>query len=196
MKKSLLIGIVVVGVILLLVGMFASMYNSMVDRQVKVESAWAQVQNDYQRRLDLIPNLVSTVKGAAEFEKSTLTAVIEARANATQVKVDPSNMTPEDLAKFQQAQGQLSTALGRLMVVVEQYPDLKANRNFSELQVQLESTENRISNARRKFNEAANDYNAYIRKFPQVMLAGVYGFHARPFFEAETAAQQAPKVAF
>ena len=168
----------------------------MVDRDVKVQNAWSQVENVYQRRLDLIPNLVSTVKGAADFEKSTLTAVIEARANATQVKIDPKNLTAEQLGKFQQAQGELSSALGRLMVVVEQYPQLKANQNFLELQSQLEGTENRITVERQKFNDSVQDFNQYIRKFPQVMFAGMYGFKERAFFTADKEASKAPKVQF
>lgn len=196
MKKSLIIiGVVIV---MLFIGyrFFAGTYNSMVDMDETVKRSWAQVENVYQRRLDLIPNLVNTVKGAADFEKSTLTAVIEARANATQVKVDPTNMNPEELARFQQAQGQLSTALGRLMVVVEQYPQLKANENFLALQTQLEGTENRITVERMKFNEDVKSYNAYIRKFPQVLLASMYGFRKKPFFAAEEKAAKAPEVKF
>jgi len=196
MKKSLIIIGVVIVVLFLGYRFFAGSYNSMVDMDETVKRSWAQVENVYQRRLDLIPNLVNTVKGAADFEKSTLTAVIEARANATQVKVDPTNMNPEELARFQQAQGQLSTALGRLMVVVEQYPQLKANENFLALQTQLEGTENRITVERMKFNEDVKSYNAYIRKFPQVLLASMYGFREKPFFAAEEKAAKAPEVKF
>jgi LemA protein len=146
--------------------------------------------------LDLIPNLVATVKGAAEFEKTTLTAVIEARASATQVKIDPKNLNSADLQKFQSAQGELSAALGRLMVVAEQYPQLKANQNFLELQSQLEGTENRITVERKNFNDIVQDYNAYIKKFPQVLLAGMYGFKDKAFFTAEKGAEKAPKVEF
>lgn len=196
MRKTLIIlGIVLVAVFLLY-RLFVGTYNNMVEKDVKVQNAWAQVENVYQRRLDLIPNLVSTVKGAAEFEKSTLTAVIEARANATQIKVDASKLNAEQIAKFQEAQGSLSTALGRLMVVAENYPALKANQNFLDLQVQLEGTENRITEERRKFNEEVQSFNAYIRKFPQVMLAGMYGFQNKAFFAAENGAEKAPKVEF
>jgi LemA protein len=168
----------------------------MVAKDLQVQKAWAQVENVYQRRLDLIPNLVSTVKGAAEFEKSTLTAVIEARASATQVKIDPKNLNAADLQRFQAAQGELGAALGRLMVVAEQYPQLKANQNFLELQAQLEGTENRITVERQKFNDDVQDFNTYIRKFPQVMLAGMYGFKDKAFFAADKGAEKAPKVEF
>lgn len=196
MRKTLIILGVVLVAVFLLYRLFVGTYNNMVEKDVKVQNAWAQVENVYQRRLDLIPNLVSTVKGAAEFEKSTLTAVIEARANATQIKVDASKLNAEQIAKFQEAQGSLSTALGRLMVVAENYPALKANQNFLELQVQLEGTENRITEERRKFNEEVQSFNAYIRKFPQVLLAGMYGFQNKAFFAAENGAEKAPKVEF
>lgn len=196
MRKTLIIVGVVLVAVFLLYRLFVGTYNNMVEKDVKVQNAWAQVENVYQRRLDLIPNLVSTVKGAAEFEKSTLTAVIEARANATQIKVDASKLNAEQIAKFQEAQGSLSTALGRLMVVAENYPALKANQNFLDLQVQLEGTENRITEERRKFNEEVQSFNAYIRKFPQVMLAGMYGFQSKAFFAAENGAEKAPKVEF
>ncbi len=196
MRKTLITLGIVVAVLFILYRFFAGTYNKMVDRDVEVQNAWSQVENVYQRRLDLIPNLVNTVKGAAEFEKSTLTAVIEARANATQVKVDPKNLSPEQLAKFQQAQGELSTALGRLMVVVEQYPQLKANQNFLELQAQLEGTENRITVERQKFNDTVQAYNQYIRKFPQLLLAGMFGFKEKAFFAAEKGAAKAPEVKF
>ncbi|MEP7171042.1 MAG: LemA family protein, partial [Bacteroidota bacterium] len=148
------------------------------------------------RRMDLIPNLVNTVKGYADFEKSTLTAVIEARASATQVKVDPKNLTPEALQKFQEAQGQLGSALGRLLVVAEQYPNLKANENFLELQSQLEGTENRIAVERNKFNESAKEFNIYVRRFPQNILAGMYGFKNKAYFESDKGAEKAPQVKF
>ncbi|MBL7922768.1 MAG: LemA family protein [Bacteroidia bacterium] len=196
MRKTLIIIGSILVVVFILYRVFAGSYNNMVEKEVMVENGWAQVENVYQRRLDLIPNLVNTVKGAADFEKSTLTAVIEARANATQVKVDPKNLSPEQMAKFQQAQGELSTALGRLMVVVEQYPQLKANQNFLELQAQLEGTENRIAVERQKFNDTVQGYNSYIRKFPQVLLAGIYGFHPKAFFAAEKGAEKAPSVQF
>lgn len=196
MRKTLIIIGSILVVVFILYRVFAGSYNNMVEKEVMVENGWAQVENVYQRRLDLIPNLVNTVKGAADFKKSTLTAVIEARANATQVKVDPKNLSPEQMAKFQQAQGELSTALGRLMVVVEQYPQLKANQNFLELQAQLEGTENRIAVERQKFNDTVQGYNSYIRKFPQVLLAGIYGFHPKAFFAAEKGAEKAPSVQF
>ncbi len=168
----------------------------MVDKQENVEQQWAQVQNVYQRRLDLIPNLVNTVKGAADFEKSTLTQVIEARAKATSVNVDASKLSPEQIANFQQTQDQLSSALSRLLVSVEQYPQLRANQNFLELQAQLEGTENRISVERRNFNEAVMDYNAYIRKFPQNMISGMFDFEKKGYFQAAAGAEKAPEVKF
>ncbi|MBK7887373.1 MAG: LemA family protein [Bacteroidetes bacterium] len=196
MRKTLItLGIILV-VVFVLYRLFAGSYNNMVDKEVVVQNAWSQVENVYQRRLDLIPNLVNTVKGAAEFEKSTLTAVIEARANATQVKVDAKNLNPEEMAKVQQAQGQWSAALGRRMVVVEQYPQLKANQNFLELQAQLEGTENRITVERQKFNDTVTGYNQYIRKFPQVLLAGMFGFKEKAFFAADQGAAKAPEVKF
>jgi LemA protein len=196
MKRSWIIIGVIVLAIFLVYRLFAGSYNKMVSFDERVGSSWSQVENVYQRRLDLIPNLVATVKGAADFEQTTLTKVIEARASATQMKIDPSNLTPEAMQKFQAAQGQLSTALGRLMVVAEQYPNLKANQNFLELQSQLESTENRIAVARKDFNDIAKEYNTYIRTFPQNMLAGMYGFAAKPYFEADKGADRAPKVEF
>jgi len=196
MRKTLIVLGVVAVVAFLVYRFFAGTYNNMVDKDQAVQNAWAQVENVYQRRLDLIPNLVATVKGAAEFEKTTLTAVIEARASATQVKIDPKNLNSADLQKFQSAQGELSAALGRLMVVAEQYPQLKANQNFLELQSQLEGTENRITVERKNFNDIVQDYNAYIKKFPQVLLAGMYGFRDKAFFTAEKGAEKAPKVEF
>ena len=196
MKRSwIIIGIVIV-LIFILYRLFAGTYNNMVQYDEQVANAWSQVENVYQRRLDLIPNLVATVKGAADFEQETLTKVIEARASATQIKIDPKNLTPEALAKFQAAQGELSSALGRLMVVAEQYPNLKANQNFLELKAQLEGTENRIAVERQNFNNVAKDYNTYIRRFPQNMMAGIYGFSAKAYFEADKGADKAPKVEF
>jgi LemA protein len=196
MKKSwIVIGVIVI-VVIVIYNFFSGSYNNMVQREEQVTSQWAQVENVYQRRLDLIPNLVATVKGAADFEKSTLTAVIEARAAATQVKVDPKNLTPESMAKFQEAQGSLTSSLSRLMVVVEQYPQLKANQNFLELQSQLEGTENRITVERQRFNDVVMDYNKYIRTFPQTMLAGMYGFKEKAYFQADAGANKAPKVQF
>ena len=196
MKRTLIILGVVLVVLFFLYRLFVGTYNGLVEREVAVENAWSQVENVYQRRLDLIPNLVNTVKGAAEFEKSTLTAVIEARASATQVKLDPKNLTEGDLARFQQAQGQLSSALGRLLVSVEQYPQLKANQNFLDLQLQLEKSENRITVERQKFNDVVKDYNSYVRRFPQVLIAGMYGFQPKAFFKATNGADTAPKVEF
>lgn len=171
-------------------------YNGMVERQENVNAKWGQVQNVYQRRADLIPNLVNTVKGAANFEQQTLTAVIEARAKATQVNLRADELTPENLAKFQQAQGSLSQALGKLMVLTENYPNLKANQNFMDLQAQLEGTENRITVERMAFNDAVKDYNTYIKSFPNNLLAGTFGFAAKGYFEADAAAQKAPEVKF
>ncbi len=171
-------------------------YNGMVRMDEQVQAQWAQVQNVYQRRADLIPNLVNSVKGAANFEKSTLTEVIQARAKATSITVDPDKLTPENIKKFQEAQGELSTALGRLLVVTENYPELKSNQNFLELQAQLEGTENRITVERQKFNEVTQAYNSKIRTFPNNLTAGLFGFEKKGYFEAETGAQKAPKVEF
>lgn len=171
-------------------------YNTMVEKQEAVTAQWSQVENVYQRRADLIPNLVSTVKGYADFEQETLTAVIEARAKATSVNVDPSNLDANSIQQFQAAQEGLSSALSKLMVVVERYPDLKANQNFLELQSQLEGTENRISVERKKFNEAAREYNTYVRKFPNNLIAGMFDFEKMDYFEADKGADEAPKVEF
>ncbi|NQU80327.1 MAG: LemA family protein [Bacteroidetes bacterium] len=171
-------------------------YNTMVTLDEGISSQWAQVENAYQRRADLIPNLVNTVKGYADFEKETLTQVIEARSKATSVNIDPGNITPEAISQFQNAQSGLSSALSRLMVVVERYPELKANQNFLELQAQLEGTENRISVERRKFNETTRQYNTYIRKFPKNIVAGIFGFDKKTYFEAEEEAKEVPKVEF
>ncbi len=168
----------------------------MVTEQESVETAWAQVENQYQRRADLIPNLVNTVKGYAAHESSTLENVIAARAKATQVTVDAANATAEQMAAYQAAQGELSQALGRLMAIAEAYPDLKANTNFRDLQAQLEGTENRITIARQNFNEAAKNYNTMIRRFPKNVLAAMFGFEKKPYFEAESGAQKAPQVQF
>ncbi|WP_242921990.1 LemA family protein [Pontibacter liquoris] len=171
-------------------------YNTMVQKDETVEAAWANVQNAYQRRADLVPNLVNTVKGAANFEKSTLTDVINARAKATSVNINANDLTPENVQKFQAAQGELSGALSRLLVSVERYPDLKSNQNFLELQAQLEGTENRIAVERRKFNETVQDYNSYIRSFPRNFIAGWTGFEKKGYFEADAASQKAPSVQF
>src|SRR5690606_38174006 len=168
-------------------------YNTLVQLDEQVQSQWAQVQNVYQRRADLIPNLVNTVKGAADFEKETLTQVIEARAKATSVQVDPDKLTPENIQKFQQAQGQLSTALGRLLMVTENYPQLKANQNFLELQAQLEGTENRITVERMKFNQVTQEYNSKVRSFPNNITASLFGFEKKGYFEAEAGAEKADR---
>jgi LemA protein len=171
-------------------------YNGMVPRSEAVDEQWSNVENSYQRRADLIPNLVNTVKGYADFESATLTAVIEARSKATSIQVDPKDLTPESMQKFQDAQAGLSGALSRLMVVVEQYPNLKANQNFLDLQAQLEGTENRISTERRKFNETARGYNTFIRMFPKNIWAGLFNFEKKPYFEAAEGSEKAPEVKF
>lgn len=171
-------------------------YNTMVTQDENVKTAWSQVENQYQRRSDLIPNLVNTVKGYATHERETLEGVVSARAEATKTTIDPSNLTEESMKKFQAAQGELSNALSRLMVVLERYPDLKANQNFSELQAQLEGTENRISVERKRFNEVAQAYNTYVRSFPTNILAGMFGFQPKAYFTAESGAEKAPKVEF
>ena len=171
-------------------------YNNMVKLDEQVSSQWAQVENVYQRRVDLIPNLVSSVKGAANFEKETLTQVIEARSKATSISVDPTKLTPESIAQFQAAQGQLGQSLGRLLATVEAYPELKANQNFLELQAQLEGTENRITVERQKFNTVTQEFNSTIRTFPNNLTAGMFGFKAKGYFQAEAGANKAPKVEF
>ncbi len=196
MKKGLIIIVVIVAVIGLIAAWIGSSYNSMVGIDEGVKSQWGNVQNAYQRRSDLIPNLVNTVKGYAQHEQKTLTDVMNARANATQMKISPDQLTSENLQKFQQAQGELSNALGRLMMVREAYPDLKANQNFIALQDELAGTENRISTERNRFNELAKAYNTTIRKFPKNIIAGIFGFSQKAYFEADQAAQQAPKVEF
>ncbi|MBP3737902.1 MAG: LemA family protein [Muribaculaceae bacterium] len=197
MKKgclAILAIVVVVGISLF--GWVKGTYNGLVEKQEGVKSAWSQVENVYQRRADLIPNLVNTVKGYAAHEKETLEAVINARANATAVKLDASNMTEADLQRFQQAQGELSSALSRLIAVSESYPELKANENFLQLQNQLEGTENRITVERQKFNQVAQDYNTSVRKFPANIIAGIFNFDQRPYFEAQAGADKAPTVDF
>ena len=171
-------------------------YNGMVDRDETVAKSWADVQTQYQRRSDLIPNLVSTVKGYADFEQKTLTDVIEARSKATSMNINADEITPENIAKFQSAQSQLSGALSRLLVTVERYPDLKANQNFLELQAQLEGTENRIAVSRQKFNGSVQDYNSYIRSFPRVIYAGWFDFQKKGYFEADAGTENAPNVEF
>ncbi len=195
MKKALP-WIVVLGVLAIIALWVANVYNSFVTLEEEVDSAWAQVENQYQRRADLVPNLVATVKGYAAHEQETLEGVVEARAKATQITIDPANATAEQLAAFQAAQGELSQALGRLLAVAENYPDLKANENFLDLQKQLEGTENRITVARQLFNEAARNFNTTIRRFPKNIVASICGFEKKPYFEAEDGAKQAPKVEF
>lgn len=173
-----------------------SSYNSLVKAETEIDSVWANVESSYQRRADLIPNLVNTVKGQANFEQQTLTNVIEARAKASQTKIDPSNLTEEQLNEFQQNQNQVGSALSRLLVTVEQYPQLKANEGFMNLQAQLEGTENRINVARNKFNEAARIYNEKVRQFPTKLAAMIFGFKAKPYFKSATGAENAPTVNF
>ncbi len=193
MNKSTLI---IVG-ILLIFGMYGcSSYNGLVEKDQEVKGKWANVQTAYQRRSDLIPNLVNTVKGAADFEKSTLTAVIEARAKATSIQLKADDLSPENIQKFQAAQDQLSGSLSRLLVSVEKYPDLKANQNFLELQSQLEGTENRIAVARNDFNGSVQAYNSSALSFPTVIFAKIFGFAQKGFFEASQSAQSAPSVKF
>ena len=194
MKKTTTIILIVV--IAVLAVWAVTGYNSLVGMDEGVSNQWANVETQYQRRADLIPNLVNTVKGYAAHEQETLTGVVEARSKATQIKVDPADLTPEKLAEYQAAQGQLATALGKLLAITENYPDLKANQNFLELQAQLEGTENRINVARKNFNDAAKAYNTAIRRFPKNILAGMFGFDKRAYFEAAEGAEQAPQVQF
>jgi LemA protein len=200
MKPIYIVLIVIAGLIILLIpGYFIlkySTYNSLVTKEEGVTTAWAQVENVYQRRADLIPNLVKTVKGYAEHEKSTLTEVINARSKATGVNINANNMDAASMQKFMAAQDGLSSALSKLMVVVEKYPDLKANQNFLELQSQLEGTENRIATERRRFNETAKIYNVSIRKFPSNIFAGMFGFNTKEYFSASEGADKAPEVEF
>ena len=194
MKGKLIIGLVVVG---LLVFFGISINNGLVEKEEAVEGAWAQVENQYQRRADLIPNLVNTVKGAANFEQETLTSVIEARSKATSVNINASDLSdPAKFQQFQQAQGELSGALSRLLVSVERYPELKANSNFRDLQSQLEGTENRIATERKRFNDTAQNYNSSIRKFPTSIFASIGGFERKAYFEADQGAENAPSVDF
>ena len=193
MKKSTII-IIAVAVLAIVWGITG--YNGLVGMDEGVQTKWADVETQYQRRADLIPNLVNTVKGYAAHESETLQAVVEARAKATSVNIDPTNMSAEQIANFQKAQDGVSSALGRLLVTVEKYPDLKANENFRELQSQLEGTENRISVARRDYNEAARKYNTTLRSFPKNILAGMFGFEKKAYFEAQEGSEQAPAVQF
>ena len=188
--------IIILAVILLFGGCACNGYNGLVSQDENVKNAWNNVQSDYQRRSDLVPNLVNTVKGAANFEQQTLTNVVQARAQVTQVKIDANNLTPEKIAAFQQAQGQLGSALGRLLAVAENYPTLRATQNFQDLQQQLESIENSIRNSRNIFNSAVNDYNVRVRSFPMNILSGMFGFHPKTGFTAEAGAEKAPQVKF
>jgi len=196
MKKTLIIVGVILLFVIIMFSWVSGKYNGLVTKEEGTKQAWAQVQNVYQRRSDLIPNLVETVKGVANFEKSTLTDVVNARAKATQITVDPSKLTPDQIQKFQGAQDGLSSSLGRLMVVMEKYPDLKANQNFLDLQTQLESTENRITVERRNFNEVVQDYNVSVRSFPSNIFASMFGFQQKGYFQAEAGAEKAVKVKF
>lgn len=192
MKKWIFILLAFIG----LTSLSSCSYNSLVDLDEGVSQSWANVETAYQRRADLIPNLVETVKGAADFERSTLESVINARAKATSIEIDPSNVTPEQFAQFQEAQSEVSSALNRLLVTVERYPELKANENFVKLQDQLESTENQILTARTRFNEAVQGYNGKVRRFPSNITANIFGFDQKPYFEAEKGAEKAPEVEF
>lgn len=194
-KKHL--GWIIAGAVVLILLLWGvSGYNGLVSMDEQVSGKWANVETQYQRRADLIPNLVNTVKGYATHEKTTLENVVKARSEATQVKVDPTDLTPERLAQYQKAQGNVSAALGRLLMVAENYPQLKANQNFLELQSQLEGTENRITVARKDFNDAAKAYNVAIRRFPKNILAGIFGFDKKSYFESDSGAEKAPEVKF
>lgn len=195
-KGSLIAIVIVILLVLWAVVAGISFNNKAVQQEEGVRQAWSQVENQYQRRADLIPNLVNTVKGYATHERETLEGVVEARAKATQMTIDPTKMTPEDLAAYQRAQGELSQALGRLLAVSERYPDLKANENFKALQVQLEGTENRISTERKRFNEVTQEYNTFVRKFPNNIFGSILGFKAKPYFESAAGADRAPEVKF
>jgi LemA protein len=196
MKSRNLTLIIILAIVLVLGGCGCGSYNSLVSQDEIVKNSWNNVQSDYQRRADLIPNLVNTVKGEANFEQTTLTNVINARASATQVKVDPANLTPEKIQQFQAAQGQLSQSLGRLLAVAEAYPNLRANDAFRGLQVQLEGTENRIKVARNDFNGAVQTYNTQVRRFPTNIFAGIMGFRPRAGFTADAGSERAPEVKF
>ena len=194
--RSLVLAVVLIGLGLILFAGGCNSYNNFVNIEEDVENEWGKVQSAYQRRADLIPNLVNTVKGVADFEKSTLTEVTQARARATSINIDPTNLTPEKMKEFQEAQSGLSQSLGRLLVVSENYPQLRASENFKELQVQLEGTENRIKVARDRYNDIVTEYNKKVRRFPGSLFAGIFGFSQKAQFEAEASAQQAPKVEF
>lgn len=194
MKKVTLISIIAVVAILIL--WIVSSYNKLVNNDEAVIKAWANVESQYQRRADLIPNLVNTVKGYAQHESQTLEDVVAARAKATSIQIDPSNITPEQLQQYQQAQNQVGSALGRLLAVAESYPDLKANENFRDLQVQLEGTENRIQKSRTEYNEAVRDYNLRVRRFPGNIVASIFGFDTKTPFQSEAGSEKAPTVEF
>jgi LemA protein len=196
MKTKWIVLIVIAVLVIAVYSTFKGSYNGMVKQEVGIDGAWAQVENQYQRRSDLIPNLVNTVKGYADFEQETLTAVIEARAKATSVSINAENLTPDAIAKFDQAQQGVSSSLGRLLVSVERYPDLKASTQFSQLQVQLEGTENRISVERRNFNTAVQSYNTFIKIFPKNLIANMFGFESKGFFKASEGADVVPDVSF
>lgn len=195
-NKKFSVTAIVIAVVAVIALWGISSYNGLVKADEGVKTAWSQVENVYQRRADLIPNLVATVKGYASHESETLEGVVAARAKATQVTVNADDLTEENIAQFQKAQGELGAALGRLMAISEAYPDLKANQNFSELQAQLEGTENRIAVERKKYNETAREYNTSIRVFPRNIIASIFGFSAKGYFEAQEGAQTAPKVEF
>lgn len=200
MKKGCLIGLVIAAVfaviVFIVIGYGVRVYNNMVTMNESVGTAWSNVETQYQRRSDLIPNFVNTVKGAANFEQETLTKVIEARAKATSVNINPENLNQQSLEQFQSAQGEVSSALSRLMVVVEQYPQLTATQNYRDLQIELEGTENRIAVARNNFNETARSYNTFIKRFPNSIVAGITGFDKKPYFEAADGSEKAPEVKF
>lgn len=194
MKKGTIILICIAGALLLFAGFCITKYNGLVDANAEVEKKWANVESVYQRRADLIPNLVATVKGYAEHEESTLQAVTDARTRATSITIDPATATPEQMEAWMAAQDEVSGALGRLLAVAESYPDLKANQNFLQLQAQLEGTENRISVERQKYNEAVKEYNVMVRRFPNNIIASMFGFDAKSMFEAQAGAEVAPVV--
>ena len=196
MKKGLIVIIALVALVAIVFFWYTATYNKLVKVDEAVTAQWGNVENQYQRRSDLIPNIVATVKAYAQHEQGTLEGVVNARAKATQVTIDPTNLNEQTMAQFQAAQGEVSSALSRLLVSVEQYPDLKANQNFMDLHAQLEGTENRIAYQREEFNKTAREYNTLVRKFPNNIIAGMSGFDVKPYFKAEAGAEQAPKVEF
>ena len=196
MKKSLIIVLTIIALVAIVFFWFKGVYNDMVVADEKVKAQWGDVESQYQRRSDLIPNLVATVKGYAQHEQSTLEGVVNARAKATQVTIDPTNLNEQTMAQFQEVQGELGFAINRLLVSVEAYPDLKANENFRDLQAQLEGTENRIATERKRFNDIALQYNNMVRRFPNNMIAGMFGFTQKPYFKSQAGAETAPQVQF